>query len=192
MSRNPSIEQHTPSLLPELGEPGMQASLQAQCRDLTARLLAAPQVYLVGDPQQLPATVISPRATAHGYNVSLFRRLQANGFPVQVGEGLVPCVRAHVCTCLPLRRSPHSCNCLTACSQQWMQASAESVERRIIESVPRQVLNHQYRMHPDIAAFPAAEFYENALLNGEAVKAGTTRAWHDHPVGASSLLRLRY
>jgi len=41
------------------------------------------QVYLVGDPQQLPATVISPRATAHGYNVSLFRRLQANGFPVQ-------------------------------------------------------------------------------------------------------------
>jgi len=38
---------------------------------------------LVGDPQQLPATVISPRATAHGYNVSLFRRLQANGFPVQ-------------------------------------------------------------------------------------------------------------
>lgn len=41
-------------------------------------------MYLVGDPQQLPATVISPRATAHGYNVSLFRRLQANGFPVQV------------------------------------------------------------------------------------------------------------
>ncbi|KAK9842012.1 hypothetical protein WJX81_004236 [Elliptochloris bilobata] len=84
------------------------------------------QVYLVGDPQQLPATVISPRATAHGYNVSLFRRLQANGFPVQV-------------------------------------------------------LNQQYRMHPDIAAFPAAEFYDNALLNGEAVQTGTTRSWHDHP-----------
>ena len=49
-------------------------------------------------------------------------------------------------------------------------------------SALRQVLNHQYRMHPDIAAFPAAEFYENALLNGEAVKAGTVRAWHDHPV----------
>ena len=46
----------------------------------------------------------------------------------------------------------------------------------------QQVLNHQYRMHPDIAAFPAAEFYANALLNGEAVKAGTARAWHDHPV----------
>lgn len=45
------------------------------------------QVYLVGDPQQLPATVISPRATAHGYNVSLFRRLQANGFPVQARPG---------------------------------------------------------------------------------------------------------
>ena len=59
-------------------------------------------------------------------------------------------------------------------------------------SVLRQVLNHQYRMHPDIAAFPAAEFYENALLNGEAVKAGTVRAWHDHPVGSLSDLALPY
>lgn len=53
-----------------------------------------------------------------------------------------------------------------------------------------QVLNHQYRMHPDIAAFPAAEFYENALLNGEAVKAGTMRAWHDHPVRSLPKLAL--
>ncbi len=45
-----------------------------------------------------------------------------------------------------------------------------------------QVLNQQYRMHPDIAAFPAAEFYANALLNGEAVASGTARPWHDHHV----------
>ena len=42
------------------------------------------QVYLVGDPIQLPATVISKRAVSHGYDVSLFKRLQEAGYPVQV------------------------------------------------------------------------------------------------------------
>lgn len=38
-----------------------------------------PQVYLVGDPVQLPATVISGRALEQGYDVSLFKRLQVKG-----------------------------------------------------------------------------------------------------------------
>ena len=42
------------------------------------------QVYLVGDPVQLPATVLSTLAVAHEYNVSLFHRLQLHGFPVTV------------------------------------------------------------------------------------------------------------
>ena len=42
------------------------------------------QVFLVGDPVQLPATVISGRADKHGYSTSLFKRLQTTGFPVQV------------------------------------------------------------------------------------------------------------
>lgn len=41
------------------------------------------QVFLVGDPVQLPATVISSRAIQHGYDTSLFKRLQSSGFPVQ-------------------------------------------------------------------------------------------------------------
>jgi superfamily I DNA and/or RNA helicase len=41
-------------------------------------------VYLVGDPIQLPATVISKRAVSFGYDVSLFKRLQQAGYPVQV------------------------------------------------------------------------------------------------------------
>lgn len=36
------------------------------------------QVYLVGDPVQLPATVISGRALEQGYDVSLFKRLQVS------------------------------------------------------------------------------------------------------------------
>ncbi|XP_059313666.1 probable helicase MAGATAMA 3 [Lycium ferocissimum] len=42
------------------------------------------QVFLVGDPVQLPATVISPIAGKFGYCVSLFERLQRAGYPVQM------------------------------------------------------------------------------------------------------------
>ncbi|XP_009615515.1 probable helicase MAGATAMA 3 [Nicotiana tomentosiformis] len=42
------------------------------------------QVFLVGDPVQLPATVISPIAGNFGYCVSLFERLQRGGYPVQM------------------------------------------------------------------------------------------------------------
>ncbi|XP_042413875.1 probable helicase MAGATAMA 3 [Zingiber officinale] len=42
------------------------------------------QVYLVGDPVQLPATVISTTAERFGYGTSLFKRFQEAGFPVQM------------------------------------------------------------------------------------------------------------
>ncbi|XP_015631205.1 probable helicase MAGATAMA 3 [Oryza sativa Japonica Group] len=42
------------------------------------------QVFLVGDPVQLPATVISSTAQKLGYGTSLFKRFQAAGFPVQM------------------------------------------------------------------------------------------------------------
>ena len=48
------------------------------------------QVYLVGDPAQLPATVMSERAVAHGYTRSMFQRLQAVGHPVKVSCRAVP------------------------------------------------------------------------------------------------------
>lgn len=44
----------------------------------------AAQAFLVGDPNQLPATVLSSAALEHGYNTSMFERLQAAGHPVQV------------------------------------------------------------------------------------------------------------
>ncbi len=58
------------------------------------------QVYLVGDPAQLPATVMSERAVAHGYTRSMFQRLQAIGHPVQA--------------------SP-SCPSISLCSHLWAQ-----------------------------------------------------------------------
>ncbi|XP_062185215.1 probable helicase MAGATAMA 3 [Phragmites australis] len=42
------------------------------------------QIFLVGDPVQLPATVISSTAQKLGYGTSLFKRFQAAGFPVQM------------------------------------------------------------------------------------------------------------
>ncbi|XP_031111945.1 probable helicase MAGATAMA 3 [Ipomoea triloba] len=42
------------------------------------------QVFLVGDPVQLPATVISTVAEKLGYGTSLFKRLQKAGYPVQM------------------------------------------------------------------------------------------------------------
>ncbi|KAI7846383.1 hypothetical protein COHA_000094 [Chlorella ohadii] len=44
----------------------------------------AKQVYLVGDPVQLPATVMSQRALAQGYSESMFKRLQTAGYPVHM------------------------------------------------------------------------------------------------------------
>merc|ERR1712113_771930 len=40
------------------------------------------QVFLIGDPSQLPATVISTRAVNYGYNLSLFSRIMSTGYPV--------------------------------------------------------------------------------------------------------------
>ncbi|PON31162.1 P-loop containing nucleoside triphosphate hydrolase, partial [Parasponia andersonii] len=40
------------------------------------------QVFLVGDPVQLPATVISPIAEKFGYRMSMFERFQKAGYPV--------------------------------------------------------------------------------------------------------------
>ncbi|CAH9074675.1 unnamed protein product [Cuscuta epithymum] len=42
------------------------------------------QVFLVGDPVQLPATVTSDVAKKFGYEKSLFQRLQMAGYPVQM------------------------------------------------------------------------------------------------------------
>jgi len=41
------------------------------------------QVYLVGDPSQLPATVLSRKAISFGYNMSLFTRMMNSGYPVE-------------------------------------------------------------------------------------------------------------
>nr|KYP67340.1 putative helicase DDB-G0274399 [Cajanus cajan] len=55
-------------------EPATLVPLANQCK----------KVFLVGDPAQLPATVISDNAKNHGYGTSLFERLMQAGYPVKV------------------------------------------------------------------------------------------------------------
>ncbi|KAG2371087.1 helicase MAGATAMA 3 [Vigna angularis] len=55
-------------------EPATLVPLANQCK----------KVFLVGDPAQLPATVISDIAKNHGYGTSLFKRLMEAGYPVKM------------------------------------------------------------------------------------------------------------
>ena len=50
----------------------------------------ATQAFLVGDPKQLPATVLSSAATHKGYTRSLFKRFEECGYPVHLLKTLVP------------------------------------------------------------------------------------------------------
>ncbi|GAB4823482.1 hypothetical protein N2152v2_010528 [Parachlorella kessleri] len=90
------------------------------------------RVILVGDPRQLPATVVSRAAAAASLAQSLFERLQTAGYPV----------------------------CL---------------------------LSEQYRMHPAIAAWPSAFFYDGRLTDAPGVAPGPAGAggraapWHAMP-----------
>ncbi|KAI8355760.1 AAA domain-containing protein [Mortierella sp. GBAus27b] len=85
---------------------------------------------LVGDPNQLPPTVISQLATKYAYNQSLFVRIQS--------------------------LAPTSVN----------------------------LLSIQYRMHPDISAFPSREFYKGLLKDGPDMAQKTLAEWHREPLSS--------
>lgn len=55
-------------------EPSTLVPLSHGCRRL----------FLVGDPVQLPATVLSTRAVKYGYGTSMFQRLQQAGYPIHM------------------------------------------------------------------------------------------------------------
>ncbi|KAI8096315.1 uncharacterized protein BX664DRAFT_56457 [Halteromyces radiatus] len=82
---------------------------------------------LVGDPNQLPPTVISLLASKFSYQQSLFVRLEKNA-PDNV-----------------------------------------------------YLLSIQYRMHPNISAFPSALFYQSRLLDGPKMAENTAAVWHTNP-----------
>ena len=86
---------------------------------------------MVGDPKQLPPTVLSRDAARFQYEQSLFVRMQAN--------------------------------------------SPDNVH----------LLDTQYRMHPDISAFPSRAFYDGRLLDGPGMAGLRQKPWHVDPLLSS-------
>ncbi|OII74527.1 RNA helicase [Cryptosporidium ubiquitum] len=85
-----------------------EASQGVELSTLIPLKLGCKRLILVGDPKQLPATVLSRRAIERKYDISLFQRLQMSGHQVIM-------------------------------------------------------LSVQYRMHPQISAFPSKHFYDGEL-----------------------------
>ncbi|KAJ1549890.1 DEAD-box type RNA helicase, partial [Nowakowskiella sp. JEL0078] len=83
---------------------------------------------MVGDPNQLPPTVLSKKAQNFLYERSLFQRV--------------------------------------------MLQKPESV----------QLLNIQYRMHPEISRLPSLLFYDSKLENAPGLIESCRASWHDHPI----------
>ncbi|KAH6662222.1 helicase SEN1 [Plectosphaerella plurivora] len=103
----------------------------AQCVELSALIplkYGATKCVLVGDPKQLPPTVLSQSAARFGYDQSLFVRMQRN-HPDYI-----------------------------------------------------HMLDRQYRMHPQISAFPSLEFYEGKLVDGDDMAGLRKQPWHTSPL----------
>lgn len=106
-----------------------EASQGVELSTLIPLKLGCRRLILVGDPKQLPATVLSRRAIERRYDISLFQRLQMSGHQVVM-------------------------------------------------------LSVQYRMHPQISAFPSRHFYDGELHDYKDIL--KTRApvvpWDDIPI----------
>jgi len=107
---------------------------------------------LVGDPAQLPATTASERLRRAGHDVSLMQRL------------------LNVAGADEERRSEGPKAARGASSSRASRAVASS--RGVTAPGLREwytLLDTQYRMHPDISAFPSARFYAGAVRDADAV-----------------------
>ncbi|KAL2254379.1 UNVERIFIED_CONTAM: putative helicase MAGATAMA 3 [Sesamum indicum] len=81
-SGNELVEQKLAGVDSQSGDKQKQGGVAKDKDSIRASILD--EAVIVGDPVQLPATVISPVATKFGYGMSLFKRLQMAGYPVQM------------------------------------------------------------------------------------------------------------
>ncbi len=106
---------------------------------------------LVGDPAQLPATTASERLRRAGNDVSLMRRLlDVAGADEERREG------------------PKAAAAGDASSSRAVASSSRVAAPGLREWYT--LLDTQYRMHPDISAFPSARFYAGAVRDADVVR----------------------
>jgi regulator of nonsense transcripts 1 len=101
-------------------------------------LRRATSALLVGDPRQLPPTVISREAAAAGLGASLFERLSRGGEGADFGER----------------------------GDDEPAASLSSPSSSPSSSIRPFLLDTQYRMHPALAEFPSGRWYASLLRDG--------------------------
>ena len=109
---------------------------------------------LVGDPAQLPATTASERLRRAGHDVSLMRRL------------LDSCAVADE----ERREGPKAAAAGDASSSRAVASSSSRVAATPGLREWYTLLDTQYRMHPDISAFPSARFYAGAVRDAGVVR----------------------
>ena len=109
---------------------------------------------LVGDPAQLPATTASERLRRAGHDVSLMRRL------------LDSCAVADE----ERREGPKAAAAGDASSSRAVASSSSRVAATPGLREWYTLLDTQYRMHPDISAFPSARFYAGAVRDADDVR----------------------
>ncbi len=120
-----------------------EAAQSVELSTLIPLSLCGRQCVLVGDPQQLSATVFSQNGAATQFDRSLFERLEDCGHRVRVSLLFQP-RHIQVCCCSP--------------SVRLMNTSSFHLQVHLLDT--------QYRMHPAISYFPRMQFYDNKLLDG--------------------------
>ncbi|XP_050949163.1 probable helicase senataxin isoform X2 [Labeo rohita] len=111
-----------------------EASQAKETETLIPMVYRSPAVILVGDPNQLPPTVVSQKAKEFGYDQSLMARLCKN-----------------LCQSNP-------------------------------QPSPILLLSMQYRMHPEICAFPSKYIYNSALIDDcETAQKRCSNSWPFRP-----------
>ena len=131
-----------------------EAAQATEPATLQALRFGARSCVLVGDPRQLPATVLSGKAARAGLARSLFERL-ANGEGRGEGGG----------------------------AGGGGEEQEENDDIDVDDTkVPVSLLRVQYRMHAEIRSFPSRAFYAGALEDAESVRRRAPEPWHGHPL----------
>lgn len=136
-------------------------------------------VVLVGDPKQLPATVVSRAAEKAGLARSLFERLQQVEF-LSFTFISVSCITQ--CSFFSNGTSRRTLNASyrhNRANQSW---HVNCISARGQAGVPVSLLAEQYRMHPAISAWPSEYFYSGQLKDAPAVlNTARTAPFHQTP-----------
>eukprot|EP00967_Tisochrysis_lutea_P080561 scaffold110713_cov21-Tisochrysis_lutea.AAC.1 len=141
---------------------------------------------MVGDPKQLPATLFSRSARDVLLERSLFERMAQVYHQIAPSTNLVSehsaVLSTHTLHCVTTEvlmecKLMTTFSCLWWVQELWVlqltdkPPSFNSTQR--MSGVPVKLLAVQYRMHPEIRAFPSKFFYDDALQ--DAPQASSTR-----------------